>query len=360
MLTKGSRNSTKRVRLYHPIEEGPVVPDPGVVLKYPEPGSATMTNLLRDIELLDPPAARVARDLVGLIGGTPLLRLGAVARHLAPGVEVYAKAEWANPGGSVKDRAALRMILDGIRTGRLTRDRTLLDATSGNTGIGYAMIGAALGYRVHLCLPANAGAERKAALRAYGATLTLTSPLEGTDGAIREARRLVADEPERWFYPDQYSNPANWRAHYDTTGLEIWRQTEGRVTHFVAGLGTSGTFTGVSRRLRSLHSKVRLITVQPDSPFHGLDGLKHMASAIVPGIYDPDLADRNLDVDTEAAYEMTRRLAREDGVLVGPSGGAAIRAALDVAAELSSGVVVTILPDSGARYLDDRFWEDHA
>jgi cysteine synthase B len=317
-----------------------------------------MTELLRELDTIDPPAARVARDLASLVGGTPLLRLNTVARHLAPTVELYAKAEWANPGGSVKDRAALRMILEGIRTGRLTRDRTLIDATSGNTGVGYAMIGAALGYRVHLCLPANAGAERQAMLRAYGATLTLTSPLEGTDGAIREARRRIEAEPDRWFYPDQYNNPENWRAHYDTTGVEIWRQTEGRVTHFVAGLGTSGTFTGVGRRLKGLDSKVKLVAFQPDSPFHGLDGLKHMATAIVPGIYDPALADREVTVSTEAAYEMTRRLAREEGVLAGPSGGAAVLAALDVAAELSSGVVVTVFPDGGARYLDDRFWTE--
>lgn len=330
-----------------PLDPGPNAP-------------TTMIELLRELDRVDPPAARVARDLVSLIGGTPLLRLNAVARHLAPGVELYAKAEWTNPGGSVKDRAALRMIVEGIRQGRLTRDRTLLDATSGNTGIGYAMIGAALGYRVHLCLPSNAGAERQALLRAYGATVTLTSPLEGTDGAIREARRLVEAEPERWFYPDQYNNPANWRAHYDTTGVEIWRQTGGRVTHFVAGLGTSGTFTGVGRRLRGLDSKIRLVAFQPDGPFHGLDGIKHMASALVPGIYDPGLADETVEVRTEAAFDMARRLAREEGVLVGPSGGAAIRAALNVAERLSRGVVVTILPDSGARYLGDRFWEEGA
>src|SRR5207248_798698 len=247
-------------------------------------------------------------SVLEMIGRTPLVRLHQFERE-TPGVELYAKAEWQNPGGSVKDRAAARMILEGEASGTLTANRVILDATSGNTGIAYAMVGAARGYRVKLCLPENVSNERKLILRALGAELVLTSPLEGTDGAIREARRLSAEDPERYFYPDQYNNDANWRAHYDTTAPEIIEQTSGRLTHFVAGLGTSGTFIGTGRRLRRFNQAIALISFQPASPLHGLEGLKHMESAIVPGIYDPTLADEDLRVDTESAYRMVKRLA---------------------------------------------------
>jgi S-sulfo-L-cysteine synthase (O-acetyl-L-serine-dependent) len=297
-------------------------------------------------------------NLSDLIGNTPLLRLQRVTRDLPAGVSVYAKAEWFNPGGSVKDRPALNMILDGERSGRLTPEKVLLDATSGNTGIAYAMIGAARGYRILLALPASASVERKRILRAYGAELAITSGQEGSDGAIREARRLFAEEPERYFYPDQYNNPANWQAHYYGTGVEIWEQTDGRVTHFVAGMGTSGTFMGTGRRLKQCNPDVQVISFQPDSPFHGLEGMKHMATAIVPGIYDPSLADRDLGIATEDAHEMVRRLAREEGLLVGVSAGAAAVAALQVASELESGVVVTVFPDAGDKYLSERFWDE--
>ena len=293
--------------------------------------------------------------VLDLIGRTPLVRLYHFERE-TPGVELYAKAEWQNPGGSVKDRAAARMILDGEASGALTHDKTILDATSGNTGIAYAMVGAARGYRVTLCLPDNASAERKLMLRALGAELVLTSPLEGTDGAIREARRMHAADPDRYFYPDQYNNDGNWRAHYDTTAPEIIEQTSGRLTHFVAGLGTSGTFVGTGRRLRRFNPNIKLISFQPDSPFHGLEGLKHMASAIVPGIYDPTLADEDLRVNSERAYDMVRRLAREEGLLAGISSGAALAASLDVARRLDTGVIVTIFPDGAEKYLTDSFW----
>jgi len=293
-----------------------------------------------------------------MIGRTPLVRLHRFERD-TPGVELYGKAEWQNPGGSVKDRAAARMILDGEATGLLTPRRTILDATSGNTGIAYAMVGAARGYNVTLCLPENASPERKLILRALGAELILTSPLEGTDGAIREARRLYASDPELYFYPDQYNNEANWRAHYDTTAPELIEQTSGKLTHFVAGLGTSGTFVGTGRRLRKFNPAIKLISFQPDAPFHGLEGLKHMASAIVPGIYDPTLADADLRIDTERAYRMVRRLAREEGLLAGISSGAAVAAMLDVAKGLDRGVIVTVFPDGAEKYLNEPFWGSH-
>jgi cysteine synthase B len=248
------------------------------------------------------------------------------------------------------------MILEGEESGALTPDRLILDATSGNTGIAYAMVGAARGYRVKLCLPDNASPERKLILRAFGAELVLTDPLEGTDGAIREARRLKATDPDRYFYPDQYNNDANWRAHYDTTGPEIIEQTSGRLTHFVAGLGTSGTFIGTGRRLRNFNRAVKLISFQPSGPFHGLEGLKHMESAIVPGIYDPSLADEDLRVESERAYEMVRRLAREEGLLAGISSGAALAASLEVAGRLDRGMVVTVFPDGAEKYLTEKFW----
>lgn len=295
--------------------------------------------------------------LVELVGNTPLLRLERIARDVWP-VEVFAKAEWFNPGGSVKDRPALNMVLDGERSGRLTPEKTILDATSGNTGIAYAWIGAARGYRVKLALPKSASIERKRILKAYGAELVITDPGEGSDGAIREARRIYAEEPERYFYPDQYNNAANWQSHYHGTGPEIWEQTGGRVTHFVAGLGTSGTFMGTARRLRELNPEIRLISFQPASPLHGLEGLKHMETAIVPGIYDAGLAHEDLALETEDAYTMVRRLATEEGLLVGVSSGAACAAALQVARRLRAGVVVTVFPDSGDKYLSERFWDD--
>ena len=308
--------------------------------------------------MVQAPASRIAdTGILDLVGNTPLLRL----RHIRPRnarVEVFAKAEWYNPGGSVKDRPALNMILDGERSGMLTPGKTILDATSGNTGIAYTMIGAACGYRVKLCLPTNANEERKRLLRAFGAELELTDPREGSDGAIIRAREIYAQNPRAYFYPDQYNNPANWRAHFDSTGPEIWRQTEGRITAFVAGMGTSGTFTGVGRFLRQKAPHVKLVAHQPDSPFHGLEGLKHMESAIVPGIYDPLLADENREMATEPAYDMVKRLAREEGVLVGISSAANLLCALEVADEMDEGVVVTIFCDNGDRYLSDRFWED--
>jgi S-sulfo-L-cysteine synthase (O-acetyl-L-serine-dependent) len=299
----------------------------------------------------------VAPDsVIDLIGQTALLRLRAFGAE-TPNVELYAKAEFQNPGGSVKDRAAASILRDATRSGKLRPGVTILDATSGNTGIAYAMISAAYGYRLKLCMPANVTPERKRTLRAFGAELVLTNPLESTDGAIREARRLFAEDPHRYFYADQYNNDANWRAHYESTGPEIFEQTEGRITHFVAGLGTSGTFMGVGRRLREYDPRIRLISVQPDSPMHGVEGLKHMATAIKPGIYDPSLADEDVRVTTERAYALTRRLASEEGMLVGVSSGAALAAALDLAARIREGVIVTVFPDSGTRYLTERFWE---
>ncbi len=289
-----------------------------------------------------------------LIGRTPLVRLRGLEPR--PGIEIYAKLESQNPGGSVKDRAAYAMIAEGERTGALRPGRVLIDATSGNTGISYAMIGAARGYRVMLCVPANVTAERKRLLHAYGADLVLTDPMEGSDGAIREARRRFSLDPDRYFYPDQYSNPANWRAHYNTTAVEIIEQSGGRLTHFVAGLGTGGTFIGTGRRLREWRPSVQLVSVQPESALHGLEGLKHMASSIVPPIYDAALADRDERVSTEEAYALVRRLARQEGLLLGPSSGAALAASLRVAEDADRAVIVTIFPDRGDRYLSEGFW----
>jgi S-sulfo-L-cysteine synthase (O-acetyl-L-serine-dependent) len=285
------------------------------------------------------------------------LELSSVSREV-PGVRILGKAEWYNPGGSVKDRPALWMIRDGEKSGELGPGKVILDATSGNTGIAYAWIGASLGYRVKLCMPKNASEERKKILRAYGVEVVLTDPGEGSDGAIREARRLYAEDPERYFYPDQYKNPANPRAHYESTAPEIWEQTDGEVTHFVAGLGTSGTFVGTSTRLREYNPDIKVISFEPDSPFHGLEGMKHMASAIVPEIYDPTIADQNFGTPTEDAYDMVKRLAREEGILVGISAGAAVATSLRVARELESGVVVTVLCDSADKYLSESFWEE--
>jgi S-sulfo-L-cysteine synthase (O-acetyl-L-serine-dependent) len=295
-------------------------------------------------------------SLLDLIGNTPLIKLQNLVEN--PRVEIYGKAEWANPGGSVKDRPALRMIREGERSGALTSDKIIIDSTSGNTGIAYAMIAAALGYRLKLCLPKNASEERKRILRAYGAELVLTDPLAGSDGAILAVREIVTAEPDKYFYPDQYNNPANWQAHYDTTGVEIFEQTEGRITHFIAGLGTSGTFMGAGRRLRELKPNIRLISMEPDSPFHGLEGLKHMETALVPGIYDPVLADERVTVATEAAHAMARRLVRSEGWFVGISAAANIAAALEVSKRIDEGVVVTVLCDDGSKYLSEKFWEE--
>ncbi len=302
-------------------------------------------------------SAQSPADLVEQIGDTPLLRLDAVAADLPDTVTVYAKAEHLNPGGSVKDRPALAMVRDGLERGAFGRDQTLIDATSGNTGIAYAMIGAALGLDVTLALPENASDERKKTLRAYGAELLLTDPMEGTDGAQRHVKALVEAEPDRYFYPDQYNNDANAQAHYDGTGREILEQTDGRVTHFVTGLGTTGTFMGVTRRLKEHRSDIQCVAVQPDAPMHGMEGLKHMDTALVPGLYDSSVADAHRTCTTEAAFNMTRRLAREEGLLVGPSAGANVASALAVARSLDAGVVVTILCDTGTRYLSDDFWE---
>jgi len=298
-----------------------------------------------------------SRDVLDLVGNTPLLKLKRIGSEY-PQVEFYAKLEWANPGGSVKDRPAKNIILEAERAGLLTKDKILIDSTSGNTGIAYAMLGAARGYRVCLCMPANASVERKRILKAYGAEVVLTDPMDGSDGAIRKVRQMAAENPELYFYANQYDNPANWGAHYKTTGPEIFEQTEGRVTHFVAGLGTSGTFIGTARRLKELNPQIRCVSFQPDSPFHGLEGMKHMATAIVPSIYDPTVADEDLEISTEDAYLMTLRLAREEGLLAGVSSGAAMVAALKVAKTADRGVIVMIFPDSDDKYLSERFWDE--
>jgi S-sulfo-L-cysteine synthase (O-acetyl-L-serine-dependent) len=308
-----------------------------------------------------PDAVRlVGQQLLERIGNTPLIRLVRLGAEL-PNVEICAKAEWFNPGGSVKDRAAYSMIREGERTGQLRPGKVILDATSGNTGIAYAMIGAALGYRVKLCLPSSASPERKQILAAYGVDIVYTPGDEGTDGAIRRVREIYHSDPETYFYPDQYGNPANPAAHYQTTGPEIWQQTDGRITHFVAGLGTSGTFIGTTRRLKELNPRIRCISMQPDSGFHGLEGLKHMPTALVPPIYDPSLADENIEVETEAGQRMAKQLAREEGILVGVSAGAALWASLRVAKRVprdEHAVIVTVFPDTGDKYLSERFWSE--
>lgn len=296
------------------------------------------------------------KGMLESIGNTPLIRLTRVTRGLSPEVEVLAKAEWMNPGGSVKDRPALWMILDGERRGALTRGKTILDASSGNTAVAYAMIGAARGYKVRLCVPSNVEKTMIATLTAYGAEVILTDAAQGMDGATREVQKIVHSSPDDFFFPDQLNNPANWKAHYEGTANEIWRQSGGRVTHFLAGLGTAGTFVGTGRRLRELAPGVRLVSVQPASPLHGLEGLRHMASAIVPAIYDPALADEEAAVQTEEAQAMVVRLAREEGILVGLSAGAAVAAALSAASRLDRGCVVTVLPEAGRRFLGQQFW----
>src|SRR6266480_342159 len=303
---------------------------------------------------------RAGEFLLDRIGNTPLLRLERVGQEF-PNVEFCAKAEWFNPGGSVKDRPALSMIHAGIASGALTPGKTIIDATSGNTGIAYAMIGARMGYPVKLCLPDSASHERKRILAAYGAELVITPGDEGTDGAIRKVHEIVAAEPDKYFYADQYSNPANWQAHYRTTANEIWEQTSGRVTYFVAGLGTSGTFVGTTRRLKELNPQIRCVSLQPDGSFHGLEGWKHMETAMRPAIYDDRLADENLPVSSEEAYRMVKRLAREEGLLVSPSSAAALLGCFAVAARIPKqqhAVVVTVFADSASKYLNERFWDE--
>ena len=304
----------------------------------------------------------LGQSVLERIGNTPLLRLDGLTRDL-PGVALLGKAEWYNPGGSVKDRAAANIVAEARRNGELRPGKILLDATSGNTGIAYAMLGAAQGFSVTLCMPENVSRERKQILQGYGANILYTDPAEGSDGAIRMARELAARHPNEYFYADQYSNDANWRAHYSSTANEIWQQTRGRITHFVSMLGTSGTFVGTTRRLKQLNPQVQCISLQPDSSFHGIEGAKHMASAIVPGIYDPELADRNLEIATEDAYAMARQLSRTAGLLVGVSAAAAVVGCLKIAHELrlskgDEAVIVTILCDSGEKYLSERFWTE--
>lgn len=304
--------------------------------------------------------ARLGTRSVELIGNTPLLRLERIAREF-PNVQLLGKAEWYNPGGSVKDRAAFNIVTEGRRSGKFAAGRVLLDSTSGNTGIAYAMIGAAEGFPVTLCMPENVSPERKRILFAYGANIIYTPADEGSDGAIRVAREMYAKEPEKYFYADQYSNDANWKAHYYGTAEEIWRQTEGRITHFVSMMGTSGTFMGTARRLKELNPRVRCISLQPDSPFHGIEGAKHMASAIVPKIYDPALADEDIGISTEESYATAIRASHEEGLLIGISSGAAIAGGLQLARRLPKdepAVIVAILPDSGDKYLSERFWTE--
>ena len=308
-----------------------------------------------------PQTQRLGSPLLELIGNTPLLQLDKLSAHL-PGIQILGKAEWRNPGGSVKDRAASSIVAAARRSGQLGPGKTLLDATSGNTGIAYAMLGAAMGFPVQLCMPSNVSVERKRILAAYGAQIIWTDPADGSDGAIRKVQEIAAANPEKYFYADQYGNDNNWRAHYFGTANEIWNQTEGKVTHFVAALGTSGTFMGTTRRLRELNPGIQCISMQPDSPFNGLEGLKHMATAIVPPIYDPNLADRNIDMATERAYAMAKWLGKHQGILIGVSAAAAVAAALEVAeAEAAAGreaVVVTILCDSADKYLSEHFWTE--
>lgn len=294
-------------------------------------------------------------DLPGLVGNTPLIPLKRIAAHVAP-VEIYAKAEWFNPSGSVKDRAAWNIMRTAIKTGQLTKDKTLLDATSGNMGIAYAMLGACLGYRVKLVMPASVTPERKVILNAYGANMVFTDPMAGSDGAIEKVREIYAKDPDRYFYANQYDNDANWQAHYHGTAEEIWRQTGGRITHFVTALGTSGTFVGTARRLRELNPRIRLISLQPSSPLNAIEGWKHMPTSIVPKIYTPDLADENIEIETEEAQYVARQLAREEGLFVSPSAGGAVAGALSVAEHLTEGVIVTVLADAGYKYTSERFW----
>lgn len=312
------------------------------------------SSLARKIKVLE--KRKRVESVIDLIGNTPLIRLKKIVDGLSPDVEVYAKAEWFNPGGSIKDRPALWMILDGIRTGKLSRDKIIMDSSSGNTAIAYAMIGAALDYRVELVTPANMNIERKRTLEAFGAKMILSDSLEGSDGAIKVARKLKAENPDKYFMPDQYNNPVNPMSHYETTAPEIWNQTHGRVTHFLAGIGTSGTLMGTGRRLKEFNPNIKVISIEPAEPLHGLEGLKHMATSIVPGIYDPTFADEKIQVSTEDSYRVMKELLKKEGLFVGHSSGAAVYATLKYARGLKEGVVVTILPDGGYRYLSGGIW----
>ena len=305
--------------------------------------------------------SKIGLSIMERIGNTPLLRLERVC-HDVPHAEVYGKAEWTNPGGSVKDRAAVSIVQEAFRSGKITGGKRLLDSTSGNTGIAYAMLGAASGFAVTLCVPANVSVERKRILKAYGAQIIYTEPGEGSDGAMRTAQEVIAQHPDKYYYADQYSNDANWQAHYCGTANEIWEQSRGRITHFVTVLGTSGTFMGTTRRLKELNPKIHCVSLQPDSPFHGIEGAKHMPTSIVPQIYDPTLADRNLEIRTEDCYAMARRLAREEGLLVGTSSAASLVGALRVAeeAEIEHPLVVCIFADGADKYLSERFWDEGA
>jgi cysteine synthase B len=305
------------------------------------------------------PAAGRDLRITDLVGNTPLLRIHLFERE-CPGVEIYGKAEFLNPGGSVKDRPALRMIEEAERHGELTPDRIILDSTSGNTGIAYARVGAAKGYRVRLVMPTNVSEERKRLVTAFGAEIVYSDALEGSDGAIRVARQMHDDNPDLYYFPDQYNNPANWQAHYHGTGPEIWRQTEARITHFIAGLGTSGTFMGTTRRLKEYNPEIHCVAVQPDEPWHGLEGLKHMETSIVPGIYDPNIADEHMGASTEDAYEVARSLARSEGILIGHSSGAALWAAREIGRRAGEGVIVIVFADGGDRYLSSGLYQPKA
>ncbi len=320
--------------------------------------SQSFVPLPPPVPLQTPLPLQTVESPLHLVGRTPLIRLSKIAPDLPDSVKIYGKAEWYNPGGSVKDRPALNMITQGEKSGLLRPGKMILDATSGNTGIAYAWIGAAKGYKVKLALPANASPERKQILGAYGVELVLTDPALGSDGAILKARELYAEDPDLYFYPDQYSNPANWQAHYHTTAVELWQQTQGQITHFVTGLGTSGTCMGVGRRLREYNPDIKIVAMQPDSPFHGLEGLKHMATALKPQIYDPTVPDIQAEISTEAAQQMVRALARQEGLMVGISAGANVVAAVQIARQIPAGLIVTVLCDGADKYLSERFWQD--
>lgn len=317
-----------------------------------------MVNAVLNFPAVPTAVNRFGQSIDKMVGNTPLITFPSVTAHLPKTVTVLGKAEWTNPAGSVKDRPALNIIREAEKRGDLRQGVTLLDSTSGNMGIAYSTYGQALGYDVELVVPANASKERIAILKALGVTLTLSDPAEGSDGAIRKVRQIYADNPDKYFYANQYNNPDNWQAHYKSTGVELWEQTEGQITHFIAGLGTSGTLRGTGTRLKEYNTDIQLIALQPDSPFHGLEGLKHMDTAITPGIYDDTVADEGVEVETEDAHEMCRRLAREEGLLVGVSAGAAIFAAIRKAEEVGEGVIVALLPDDASKYLSDPFWTE--
>ena len=320
-----------------------------------EKGSSVASTVLNDTQCKTKKIPK--SSILDRIGNTPLVRIDRITQGLKnKDVEIYVKAEWFNPGGSVKDRPALRIIEEAEKSGKLNHEKTIIDSTSGNTGIAYALIGASKGYKVTLVMPLNVSEERKRIVRAFGAKIVFTDPLLGSDGAMLEAKRMVNEESSKYFYADQYNNPANWRAHYETTGVEIWKQTEGKITHFVACLGTSGTLMGTGRRLKEYNLDIQLIAVEPATSIHGLEGMKHMATSIAPGIYDANFPDRKMSIETEDAYAAVKRLAAEEGLFVGYSSGAALMASLKVANEIEKGLIVTIFPDRGDRYLSTSFW----